>query len=213
MQRKQYLLLSLMIILVLSRVPNAECSTNDTCEMHALDVGGVDPPAIEWMFPEDATMATGTTWDGVYTGQTELTWPFSSWVNDTDGVDTVFFQYRHTTSGPWMNRTPSLVSGDSTNGEYSYTFVQEVSWDWNTSQPVVEGGLYVAFRIFANDTLGNCITTLATFQDGYWLSIQTPTTASTVSTSDSPIIPLEVWLLSGAAVVVVIVILIAFRRR
>jgi hypothetical protein len=204
-----------MIILVLSRVPNAECSTNDTCEINALDVGGVDPPTIEWMFPEDATMATGVTWDGAYTGQTELTWAYSSWVNDTDGVDTVFFQYRHATSGDWMNRTPSLVSGDSTNGEYSYTFVQEVSWDWDTNQPVVEGGLYVEFRIYANDSLGNWRTTLATSKGGNWLSIQTPTSTVTTtnSTTDSPIIPLEVWLLSGSVVVIVIVIMVAYRRR
>jgi len=202
--KNQGLLFCLMIVLVLSGVPNVECSTNDTIgEIHTLDVGGVDPPTIGWMFPENATLATGMEWDSGYTGQTELTWSYSSWVNDSDVVDSVFFQYRYRTSGPWMNRTPSMVSGDSTNGEYSYTFVQEISWNWDTNRPEVEGGLYVAFRIYANDTLGNWRTTLATSRSGGWLGILTP------SLFPSPLASLVIVLVSVTVVALIVVI----RRR
>ena len=105
--------------------------------------------------------------------------------NDSDSIDTVFYQYAYGTNGEWMNRTPAMVAGDSTNGQYSYTFTQQISWDWEASRPEVEGGLYVKFRIFANDSLGNWRTTLATFKSGNWLIVQTPTTPFSI--------PLEIW--------------------
>jgi hypothetical protein len=200
-------LLGLMIVLVLSGIPLVECNHNEILgEIQTLDVGGVNPPTIEWMFSENATVGTGVLWDGGYTGQTEMTWPYSSWVNDSDGVDTVFFQYRHSTSSEWMNRTPSMVAGDSTNGEYSYTFTQQIWWDWDTNSPQVEGGLYVEFRIFANDSLGNWRTTLATFKSGYWMYISTPLIPFSI--------PLEIlWVLGTVAIAIIAVWIIVNRRK
>jgi hypothetical protein len=105
-----------MIVLVFSGVPNAECNgTNNIGEIHILDVGGVNPPTIGWMFAENATDATGMTWDGGYTGQTEMTWSYTNWVNDSNGIDTVFYQYKFG-NDEWVNRTPTLLEGNSTRG-------------------------------------------------------------------------------------------------
>ena len=193
-----------MIVLILSGIPTAECNQNKTPgEIHSLDVGGIDPPTIEWMFDENATTGTGMVWDGIYTGQTEISWSWSSWINDSDTVDTVFFQYRHSTDEDWMNRTPSLIAGDSINGEYSYSFVQEIWWDWETNRPEVEGGLYVGFRIFANDSLGNWRTTLATFKSGGWMDIVPPNYIS-------PLFGLGIAAVSISILVIVVVI---YRRK
>ena len=157
------------------------------------------------MFPENETIAIGTFWDGIYTGQSELLWSYSSWISDPDGVDTVFFQYRYSTGGEWMNRTPTLQEGNSTNGRYSYIFTQSISWDWETSWPQVEGGLYVEFRIFANDSLGNWRTTQASFRSGGWMMISTPPTSFNI--------PLEIWWVIGAAVVAIIAVWVIVYRR
>jgi len=205
LRENQYFLLGLMIVLMLMGIPLVESNQKEIPgEIQTLDIGGVDPPTIEWMFAENATLATGMTWDGAYTGQTELSWSHSSWVNDADGVDTVFFQYRYSNSGEWMNRTPSMVAGDSTNGQYSYTFTQQVWWNYDTSRPEVEGGLYVEFRIFANDSLGNWRTTLATLKSGGWLSIQPPPTPFSI--------PLEFLWVIGTAVIAIIAGAIVYHK-
>jgi hypothetical protein len=206
-----------MFVLLLVRFPTVDCNQKYIPgKIQALEVGGVDPPTIEWMFAENATQATGMLWDGMYTGQTEMTWSYSSWVNDSDGVDTVFFQYRYSTDGEWMNKTPSLVEGDPTNGEYSYSFVQEIWWNWDTSRPEVEGGLYVEFRIFANDTLGNWRTTLATFKSGGWMQIVPPTTSSSTTSFSTPpepfSIPLEILLIIGTVGSMIVAGTIIYRK-
>ena len=207
MRLPQYLLSSLLIVLVLSGIPCAGCTQQETRELQLLDVGGEDPPTIEWIYSsENATMATCMEWDGVYTGQTQLTWAYSSWISDSDGVDTVFFQYRHSYTGEWMNRTPALTEGNATTGKYSYTFTQQITWDWDTSKPVVEGGLYVEFRIFANDTLGNWRTTLQTAKSGYWLSVQPPPVISDPDT-------FPVIIVVSIVLIAVCVVVLYLKRR
>ncbi len=139
-------------------------------EIQILDTGGVNPPSIGWVYAADTNwsehITTGVQHDVLYDEfLTEYTWSYTSQIQDSDGVDTVFFQYRHNTNGDWMNDTPSMISGDSTDGTYSYTFVQEIWWNWTTSSPVIEEGSYTEFRIFANDSLGNWRTTMPTFQN------------------------------------------------
>jgi len=171
----RYLLFGLMIVLVFTGIPNVECNDNmNTVEIHPLDVGGAHPPSIGWMFSENATVATGVHIDSVYVGETERTWPYTSQIFDSDGVDTVFFQYRHNRNNEWMNRTPSLISGDSTDGQYSYTFVQKVWYDWESHRAEAEGGGFTEFRIFANDSLGNWRTTMPTFHDISMLTLNLP---------------------------------------
>ncbi len=204
MRRNRYILLGLMIVLVLSKVPNAECNgTNNIGEVHFLDVGGVDPPTIGWMIAENAT-ATGMTWDGVYTGQTESTWSYTSWIKDSDGVDTVFYQYKFGNS-EWENRTPTLIEGNSTRGRYSYTMTQSIWWDWEANTVQVEGGLRVSFRIFANDSLGNWRTTVPTFQNGYWLGITPPSPYWNTNT-----IP---YIVAFSTAIVVLIVVVILRKR
>ncbi len=202
MRRNRYILIGLMIVLVFSGVPNAECNgTNNIGEVHILDVGGVNPPTIGWMFAENATLATGMTWDGGYTGQTEMTWSYTNWVNDSNGIDTVFYQYKFG-NDEWVNRTPTLLEGNSTRGRYSYTMTQSIWWDWELDTVQVEGGLHVSFRIFANDSLGNWRTTLPTSKSGYWLSITPPFSNA-----------LPYIVAFSTAIVVLIVVLIRRRQR
>jgi hypothetical protein len=206
----RYILLGLMIVLVLSGVSNV--SSNGIAidgEIQALDVGGVDPPTIQWVYPADTNWSestiTGVHYDSVYTGQTERTWQYTSWISDPDGVDTVFFQYRHNTNDEWMNRTPSMVASESTNGQYSYTFVQEIWWDWESNWPQIEGGFFVDFRIFANDSLGNWRTTMPTFQDGGWMGV-TPPWQYWIPNA----IP---YIITISAAVIVLIVVVVRRRR
>lgn len=159
-----------MIILMVSGIPDVYCNDNENIgEIHPLDVGGIDPPSIGWYYSQDINWSehtiTGVHVDGTYVGQTEHTWPYTSLIRDSDGVDTVFFQYRLNTNDEWMNRTPSLISGNSTDGQYSYTFVKKIWWDWESNRAEIEGGGFTMFRIFANDSLGNWRITMPTFED------------------------------------------------
>lgn len=202
MRGNRYILIGLMIVLVLSGVPDAECNDNNNIgEVHNLDVGGVDPPTIGWMFAENATLATGVKWDGGYTGQTEMTWSYTNWVNDSNGIDTVFYQYKFGNS-EWENRTPTLLEGNSTRGLYSYTMTQSIWWDWDLNSVQVEGGLDVSFRIFANDSLGNWRTTLPTSKSGGWLGIITP-----------PFSNATLYIVAFSAAIVVLIVVVIHRRR
>jgi len=201
LRRNRYILIGLMIVLVLSGVPDAECNGNKNIgEVHILDVGGVDPPTIGWMFAENATVGTGVKWDGGYTGQTEMTWSYTNWVNDSNGIDTVFYQYKFGNS-EWENRTPTLLEGNSTRGLYSYTMTQSIWWDWALNTVQVEGGLYVSFRIFANDSLGNWRTTLPTTKSGGWLGIITP-----------PFSYATLYIVAFSAAIVVLIVVVIRRR-
>jgi len=208
MRLSKYLLVGLLFILVFSGISCAECSHHGVSnKVQPLGENGENPPTIEWSFASgNMTAATGMLWDGFYTGQTQLTWPYSSWINDSDDVDTVFFQYRYSNDGAWMNRTPSMAEGNVTCGRYSYTLVQTIEWDWDANRPVVEGGLYVEFRIFANDSLGNWRTTLKTFKSGNWLSIDPPPIVS-----NPDIFPIIV--LGAISLVAVLAIVLYTRHR
>lgn len=192
-----------MIVLVFSSALSAGCNRIEKSgEINTLDVGGVNPPTIGWMIAENAT-PTGMTWDGVYTGQTESTWSYTNWINDSNGIDTVFYQYKFG-NDEWENRTPTLIEGNSTRGRYSYTMTQSIWWDWERDTVQVEGGLHVSFRIFANDSLGNWRTTQPTFQNGYWLGVTPP--------NQYPI-PNTIPYIVAFSAVIITLILVVIRRR
>ena len=202
-----------MIVLVLSRVPNAECNgTKNIGEVHILDVGGVDPPTIQWSTPLNATEGVTLFWDGVYTGQTENVWPSTNCVNDSDGIDTVIFQYMCQTDIEWMNRTPILLQGNNTHGQYNYQFIQLVLWNNETNYAYVEGGAF-KFRIFANDSLGNWRTTPANHYIGGYPFIITPTTTSTTGSQPSTILGETLWIIAiGASATITVIVFVIHRR-
>ena len=202
--RNQCILLCMTVLLLFSGVLNAECKEVEISNnIQTLDIGGVDSPIIEWSISLNATVGIVTMIDAVYTGQTETTYASANWVNDSDGIDTVFYQYAWGYDGDWMNRTPTLLEGNSTHGRYSYTFTQSIWWDYQTSRPQFEGGSsVVSFRIFANDTLGNWRTTPANAYSYGFMQVYPP--------NDSlPALILGVALVFGVASIVIV----AVRRR
>ncbi|TFH07142.1 MAG: hypothetical protein E4H14_09205 [Candidatus Thorarchaeota archaeon] len=214
LHKNRYFLLGLMITLMLSGTPIAGCNQIEIVnEIHTLDLGGVNPPTIQWWVPLNSTEESWLCWDGAYTGQTEESWSYSSWINDSDGIDTVFFQYMFGIEGEWMNRTPTLLEGNFTSGHYSYTFTQSVSWNSEANYPYIEGGGTVGFRIFANDTLGNWRTTpVLIYQGGYMYIITSPTT-STNSSLPYTIPGATLGIIAMGATAIVIIMIVAVRRR
>ena len=168
MYRNQYLLFCLAIALVLSTALNAGCNVIERVNgLQPLEVGGNDPPTIEWPVPLNYTLEVLMNWDLEYNGQTEQVFPSKNWINDSDGIDTVIYQYKWLSEGDWMNRTPTLLESNSTHGLYSYNFTQQVWWDWSINRVQVEGGPF-KFRIFANDSLGNWrLTSIYGYNWGY----------------------------------------------
>ena len=209
MHRNRYILLGLMIILILSGSPLVRCNQIEVSdEIRALDLGGIDPPTIDWMVPLNSTEELVMCWDGAYTGQTEEVWPSMNWVNDTDGIDTVIYQYQWETDTEWMNRTPTVLEGNSTHGHYSYTFTQSVSWNPETNYPHIEGGSF-RFRIFANDTVGNWRTTPTILYQGGYMFIITPTTTSTNGSQPFSIPVAALWItVIGASVIIVVMVMV-----
>lgn len=214
MHGNRYILLGLMIILMLSGTPIAECNQNEIVdEIHTLDLGGIDPPTIQWMTLLNSTEEIILCWDGAYTGQTEEVWPYPTWVNDTDGVDTVIYQYQWYNDVDWMNRTPTLLEGNFTYGYYSYTFTQSVWWNPETDYPHIEGGSF-RFRIFANDTMGNWRTTPSILYLGGYLFIFTPTTISTNGSQPFSIPIATLWItVIGASVIIVVMVVVVHKRN
>jgi hypothetical protein len=198
---KLHLLLVLPIVLFLSSSTTALASVNQLPdEIHSLDQGGENPPSIEWHH-------AGVTyhWDGVYYGQTEEVWPSTNWVNDSDGIDTVLYQYKWESSAEvWINRTPILLESNSTHGFYSYNFTQRVWWDWERNVPVIES-TWFAFRIFANDTLGNWRTTPAMGYSGGYMVINPPPEFYIIQ-------GLPILMIIGAVLVVSLVIVMRLRK-
>ena len=112
-----------------------------------------DPPTIEWFgLPENSTNTIELIIDGIYSGQTEETFDYAIWINDTDGVDVVIFRFR--ISGQWENQTPILVEGNETRGRYAGGYTCGIQWDWLRARPN-PSGVGFEFKVFANDTLGN----------------------------------------------------------
>jgi len=112
-------------------------------------------PTIGW-FEITETGEVVLCWDGAYTGQTEEVWTYSSWINDTDGVDCVIFRYRWIGYTVWTNKTAKLIEGNSTLGQYEANFTYAVWWNYEFGYPETEGsGGNFYFKIWANDTLGN----------------------------------------------------------
>ena len=210
----RYILLGLMIILMLSGTPIAGCNQIDLVdEISTLDLGGTDPPTIEWLMPLNSTEEAGLFWDGIYTGETEISWTTTHWVNDTDGIDLVIFQYTLGVDVEWMNRTPLLLEGNFTHGRYSYTFTQSVLWDSQINWPQIEGGGMIRFRIFANDTLGNWRMTPVYFQSGGFVLIITTTTTSTNIGQPFTIEGVTLVIIAMGAAAIIIVTIVVVRRR
>ena len=209
----RYILLGLMIALTLSGTPIAGCNRIEiSSAIHTLDLDGVNPPTIEWSAPLNATEGVTLFWDGVYTGQTENVWPSTNWVNDSDGIDTVIFQYMCQTDIEWMNRTPTLLQGNYTHGQYNYQFIQLVLWNNETNYAYVEGGAF-KFRIFANDTLGNWRTTPANHYIGGYPFIITLTTNSTTGSQVSIILGETLWIITiGASAIITVTVFVIYRR-
>jgi len=214
LRETRIILFGLMITLMLSGTPIAECNQiRISGGIHTLDLGGVDPPTIQWSTPLNATEGVTLFWDDVYTGQTEKVWPSTNWVNDSDGIDTVIFQYMCQTDIEWMNRTPTLLQGNYTHGQYNYQFIQLVLWNNETNYAYVEGGPF-KFRIFANDTLGNWRTTPANYYIGGYPFIITPTTTSTTGSQLSTILGETLWIIAiGASATITVIVFVIHRRR
>jgi len=194
---------------MVSGIPNVNCNDNANIgEIQILDVGGVDPPTIGWYYSQDINWSehtiTGVHITSDYQGQTERTWPYTSLISDSDGVDTVFFQYRYNRYDDWMNRTPSMIAGNSTNGQYSYTFVKKIWFNWESNRAEIEGGGYTAFRIFANDSLGNWRTTMYTFEDVSLLTLNLPWQILIIQASP---------LIAVIGIICVVYVAVVIRRR
>jgi len=163
-------------------------------------------PTIEW-FETTGTEQVAIAWDGAYTGQTEEVWTNSRWVNDSDGVDTVIFQYRWTVETEWMNRTSTLIEGNNTMGHYSANFTYAVWWNYETGWPETEGsGGNFYFRIWANDTLGNWNEVEPMLYMGGYMFVEPPADYILWRT------PLG-WAMIGSVVVVASVVIIWMSRR
>ncbi|MFX1369480.1 MAG: hypothetical protein ACFFAY_12850, partial [Promethearchaeota archaeon] len=79
--RNRYYLLYLTIVLLLSTGLNAGCNVIvGPRGIQSLEVGGVDPPTIEWTLPLNYTGEVIFNWDGEYSGQTEEVWPSRNWI-------------------------------------------------------------------------------------------------------------------------------------
>lgn len=208
----RYILLVLTIILMLSSTPIAGCNQIEIVdEVHTLDLGGIDPPTIEWLIPLNYTEEMVLCWDGAYTGQTEEVWSSMNWANDSDGIDTVIYQYQWENDTEWMNRTPSVTESNFTHGCYSYTFTQSVSWNSQTNYPQIEGGSF-RFRIFANDTLGNWRTTPTILYLGGYMVIFTPTTISTNSSQPFSIPEAALLITVFGATIIIVVTVVVVRK-
>lgn len=198
--------MGLAIVLLLSTAINAGCNVIiGPRGVQSLEVGGVDPPTIEWTLPLNYTGEVIFNWDGEYSGQTEEVWPSKNWINDSDGLDTVIYQYKWLNDGEWMNRTPLLLESNSTHGLYSYNFTQRVWWDWGTNRVQIEGGSF-KFRIFANDSLGNWRTTPIIGYNGGYLFVNRPLIYYVLLAAPAIIT-------AGFIAIVVIVVLVRKRKR
>ncbi len=167
--------LMMVLIILLVGVPAAiGAGIMPFDRIYTLDQGGVDPPIVEWYgIPMNATTGWTMMWDGIYTGQTEEVWEFQNWVNDSDGVDEVIYQFKGWNDDGWINRTSTLIEGDSTYGRYEGNYTYRVWWDWETNRVKSEGGFFW-FRIFANDSLGNWIATPPVAYSGGYMLVHPP---------------------------------------
>ena len=94
----RWLLFGLITILLLRAIPAVESNQiGIPNEIQILDTGGVNPPSTGWVYTADTNWSehttTGVQHDVLYDEfLTEYTWSYTSQIQDSDGVDTVFFQ-------------------------------------------------------------------------------------------------------------------------
>ena len=119
-------------------------------------------PIIDWPPEPIPTLYM----DGAYTGQSQETFEWWIWVNDSLGVDSVIFRFKWSDDEEWLNRTTVLVEGDEFLGRY----IGNLTW------PAPGGGTF-QLKIFANNTLGYWNETspmTVHFGYMYWDPIYTP---------------------------------------
>ncbi|NHJ14353.1 MAG: hypothetical protein EAX95_11790 [Candidatus Thorarchaeota archaeon] len=173
--------------------------------IHMLAQGGETPPTVDWFgIPMNWTDAGTICWDGVYNGQTEQVWTFEHWVNDSDGVDTVIFQFKKWGEEIWLDRPGILIDGNMSRGFYKGNFTYNVWWDWETNWVRSEVGSF-CYRLFANDTLGNWVTTPPLCYTGGYMLVYPPPQYYLIANA-----PL---LLTGASVIAIIIVVVVVLRR
>ena len=169
-------------------------------------------PTIEWYpRPANVTEPNIIFWDGIYTGQTQETWIWTVCVNDSDGIDTVFFRFQYTDSDEWFNKSTIRIEGDVIQGKYEVTLTWGVTWNSEWESPMwVNGSGTFWFKVWANDTLGNWNETEPVLYTGGYLIIHTPTTPSS---SINP--PYELYIIGGFTCfsIAVIVSYITIKRK
>ncbi|MHA2323672.1 MAG: hypothetical protein ACXACG_18760 [Candidatus Thorarchaeota archaeon] len=183
-------------------------STSSTLSEFAQAQTELEGPTIDW-YGQQINESVHIAWDGAYNGQTEEVFAHRIWVNDSDGVDTVIFRYRWVAETEWTNKTGVLIEGNETTGFYNENFTYDVWWNWETGRPETEGnGGNFAFKLFANDTLGNWVETSPRHYSGGYIVVNPPIEYFLFST-------VQGWSLIGFTVgtPLIIALLVILRRR
>ena len=98
-------------------------------------------PTIDWNWEPDAWISV----DGIYRGQTEEKLEFGTYINDSDGVNTVILRVKWPDNENWINHSTRRIDGNETLGHYT----GNITW------VPVHGLVTFHMKMFANDTLGN----------------------------------------------------------
>ena len=202
---RRFLVVSLILLFVGLGL-TGDATVRDAHSKYSIAQSSSGGPTIDWYdIPENGSLVF--CWDGIYDGQTEETWQFSRWVNDTDGVDVVVFRFRwFSEQGDW-NITATLVEGNETCGLYEANFTYAVWWNWETGTPETEGGGgNFDFKIWANDTLGNWSEVEPIRYSGGYFLVYPPAGHMLLRT------PIG-WTIIGAVLITTTVIFLVYRRR
>ncbi|NHJ15252.1 MAG: hypothetical protein EAX95_16340 [Candidatus Thorarchaeota archaeon] len=172
-------------------------------QLYVLDQGGENPPTVAGV-QMNVTDGGTICWDGIYNSQTEEVWCFEHWINDTDEVATVIYQFKRWGEEVWLNRPAKLIDGNLSRGLYEANFTYNVWWDWEVNWVRSEVGSFY-YRIFANDTLGNWMTTPPVCYTGGYMLVYPPPQYYLIVNA-----PL---LLAGASFVAIIIVVVLVLRR
>ena len=150
-------------------------------------------PTIDWNWGPDAWMAV----DGIYQGQTEEKLEFGTYINDSDGVNTVILRVKWPDNENWINHSTRRIDGNTTLGHYT----GNITW------VPVHGIVTFHMKMFANDTLGDWSETSPLGIEFVYVAYipgNTPTTGPT--TTVASYLQWHLVLLSLAAAVIAIII-------
>ncbi len=164
--RHAILILVLVVSITITYHIRPYSERNDVTQHGLYSILSLEPselgPSISWFPDPNVTMFC----DGSYDGQTQETFDYRVWVNDSLGVDLVLFRFKWSYEEEWVNRTARLVEGDEFHGRYK----------GNLTWPAPGGGRF-EFKVFANNTLGHWNETspmTVFFGYLYWNPIYTP---------------------------------------